>query len=286
VRRFRAHEWHHIAVDWNDSVPSAGLQVYIDFEKVQGGGPYLPLLATGDMPTAWVRLNCRRPRDGLFIGGFIREQGVADAGVFKWFTNSASASTGGGAYTVVDPDLKRLIANATIDELITFTGTFPSVRSYYSRSLGYFSVQPGEYSNVFEVPLPPEVDFLRMRSFDWTSYYPAFITMMDGTARRVITQPISCQVFPGRGNIPSFPEPWRAQLRNSPNPVANKILMRRQAKTEVGIDADLVYQFRIQPGKVTSGPLAGGSVESPVIDDVTLTYYLADPKILIQEDAD
>jgi hypothetical protein len=50
------------------------------------------------------------------------------------------------------------------------------------------------------------------------------------------------------------------------------------------MNAELVYEFKMLPGKVMAGPFAGASVQTPVIDDVTLTYYLPDPKILVYEE--
>ncbi len=45
---------------------------------------------------SWVRLNERQPRDGLMVGEIVREQGLNDAGVFKWFTNTTATEGGGG----------------------------------------------------------------------------------------------------------------------------------------------------------------------------------------------
>ncbi len=286
VRKLRAHEWHHIAVDWNDSNPQQALVVYFDFEKHESF-PYVRQLETGDKPTAWTRLNCRRPRDELFIGGFVRSQGTAEFGVFKWFTNLAD-STAGQGIQVVEQSLKKVLANATIDELITYEGTFPGVRNYYGVGgvQGYFSHQPGEYANVFDVPLPPEIDSVVLRSFDWTAYYPSMFTTLDGQVHRVNTPRMRCQITTGRTNIAPFDEPWGQARRAYTNPVAGRILQRREAKGLLGMNAELVYQFNIFPGKVQSGSLAGGSVHSPVLDDVTLTYFLPVPKILQQEEAE
>jgi hypothetical protein len=287
VRKFRAHEWHHIAVDWNDAAPAAALMVYIDFERVQGGLA-LPQPQSGESPSSWTRLNVKRPRDELFIGGFIRNQKVADSGVFKWYTNTIGGTgAAGGGFSVIDRPLKKILANATIDEVITYTGTFPGVRNYYGAGApGYFTNQQGEYANVFEVPLPPEVDYVVLRSFDWTSYYPTFFTTRDNAPIKVVTPPITCQLFPGRDNIPQFFEPWRQSMRNVPSPVANRLLTRRETKGLIGRNADMVYDFKMSAGKINAGKLAGGSVQTPIIDDVTLTYYLPDPKILLQEDAE
>ena len=77
--------------------------------------------------------------------------------------------------------------------LIAYDGTFPAVRNYYGTggSQGYFTNQTGEYANVFEVPLPPEVDYVLLRSFDWTSYYPSTFTTRDGTFHRVVSPAIT-----------------------------------------------------------------------------------------------
>lgn len=289
VRKFKAREWHHIAVDWNDRMENQPLQVHIDFERVQEGGPYVRHDPQGDVPKAWVRLNCRRPRDELFIGGFVRSQNVSDSGVFKWFTNIADALGPGKGVVPVAQSMKRILANATIDELITYEGSFHGVRNYYGSggAQGYFTNRSGMYANVFEVPLPPEVDYVTLRSFDWTAYYPSFFTTREGQVQRVITQPsIECQVFPGRENITRFGEPWRGARRTANNPVAGRRLHRREAKGLLGRNAELVYEFTIPPGRVMAGPLAGGSVQTPVLDDVTLTYFLPDPKILLQEEAE
>jgi len=189
---------------------------------------------------------------------------------------------------LVDRPLKKILANATIDELITYEGTFPSVRNYFgSGAPGYFTNQPGEYANVFEVPLPPEVDHVVLRSFDWTAYYPSFFTTRVGQTLRIATPHISCQLFTGRQNIPAFNgEPWYGSNRLIPNLASNKALIRREAEGLIGRNAELVYKFRITSGKVVAGPLAGGSVQTPVIDDVTLTYFLPSPKILLQEEAE
>ena len=52
--------------------------------------------------------------------------------------------------------VKKVLANATIDELVCFEGRFPSVKTYYGgRALRATSPSSAEYANVFEIPLPP-----------------------------------------------------------------------------------------------------------------------------------
>lgn len=290
VAHFRAHEWHHIAVDWNDESPSQAIQVWIDFEKVQGGGPFIPQAEITDEPTAWVRLNARDPRDGLFIGGFIRHQGVSDAGVFKWFTNSLGGGESGGqrGLRMVEPTVKKILANATIDELITYTGTFAGVRNYFvpRGAPGYFSHRSGDYANLMEVPLPPGVDHVVLRSFDWTAYWPSSYTGNNRQPQKLTVEPIQCQVLVNSARVPGrFRDPWR-DMGTVPNKVAGYTAGRATGDARLGSNAPLVYRFTIPPARAVAGSMAGGSVQTPVIDDVTLTYYLADPKILHQEEVD
>lgn len=287
ISHFKAHEWHHLAVDWHDENPGQPLTVWIDFERIQTP-PYVPQEDIQDVPTAWVRLNVRRPRDGLFIGGFIRKQKVSDSGVFKWYSNTFRPNQ--GSATVIERPLKRVIANATIDEFIAYSGTFSSVRRYFAPrgAPGYFTNQPGTYANVFEIPLPPEIEHVVMRSFDWTSYYPTFYTGGGASIRA----PVNLRVEQIRGqaqlggkvNPSGLSEGWRTPMTRTA--VSNRPCVRRQSRGLLGRNAELAYKFTIPPGITQTGTLAGGAMQTPAIDDVTATYYLPDPKILHQEELD
>ena len=288
IKHFKAREWHHIAVDFQDDNPGQPISVWLDFERVQAGGPFIPQENIEDLPTAWVRLNVRRPRDGLFIGGFIRKQKVSDSGVFKWFSNTFKPNQ--GSATVVERPIKRVLANATIDEFVAYTGTFSTVRRYFvpRGAPGYFSNQTGTYANVFDIPLPPEIDHVVMRSFDWTSYYPTFFTGGGANIRAPValrTEQIRGQAqLGGKVNPSGLSEGWRTPMIRTA--VSNKRCVRRQSKGLLGRSAELVYKFTIPPGVTQTGSMAGGAVQPPVIDDVTATYFLPDARILHQEEVD
>ncbi len=285
IRHFKAKEWHHIAVDWSDENPGQPISVWIDFEKISGGGPYIPQEDVSNLPTAWVRLNQIRPVDGLYVGGFVRHQAEADHGLFKWYTNITSNSGGGGVRSV-ESNVKRILANATIDELVTYNGTFSGAKRYYTQSTpGYFTNKKGEYVNIMEIPMPPEVDHVVMRSFDWTSYYPSFFwgNMTTRAPAKLNVQPVQVQVYLGR-DTQTFQEPWRQP--NLRNRIAGRRAIRPQARGIVGRPAELTYRFQLTPARMLGGSLAGGSVATPVIDDVTATYYLPNPRVIYQEEED
>ena len=290
IRHIRAHEWHHIAVDWDDQTnPTFPIRLYLDFQEVrEGGTPRRAQAEVSGTANSWVRLNERQPRDGLQVGGIIRNQGVADAGLFKWFTNTTSTGSGGGITTVAQ-SVKRIIANATIDELITYDGDFTGAKQYYaaSGSPGYFTTQVGEYANLFEVPLSPNVDSVVLRSIDWTSYYPVMFTdsRPSSVPVQVRVTPINCQMF-YLANTPApanFQEPWRQPS------VVNQIAGRRAFRSRTGLEGrnvEVVYKFSLSGARSNAGNTAGGVVQTPSVDDVTLTYYLSSPKILVQEELD
>lgn len=287
IRHFKAHEWHHIAFDWDDDNPVFPIRLYIDFKEVTTGGtPRRAQQVVDGVANSWVRLNERQPLDGLMVGGIVRNQGVADAGVFKWFTTTAK--TGRGGVSVAAPSVKRIIANATIDELIVYQGTFPQVKRYYGANAGagYFTQRTGEYANLFEVPMPPGVNNLSLRSFDWTAYYPTTFTdsLPNSSAVQVRSTPVECELnFKTPRGVPRLGEAWR--MPGTPSPIANKKLLRVKNAIK-GANAEVVYKFYLKGAKSLSGNTAGGVVQTPVIDDVTLTYYLPNPKILLQEDVD
>jgi hypothetical protein len=239
-------------------------------------------------PTSWVRLNERQPRDGLYIASIIRDQGLSDGGIFKWFTNSTS-NPGGGVQTVAQ-QTKRILANATIDELITFENNFLGMKQFYGAqgSPGYFSNLPGEYANVFEIPAPADIDSVTLRSFDWTSYYPTtYADSKPGSVPlKLPPSPIQCEVYYPSQNAalpPQFTEPWRRP--QTANEVAGRQVFRQSGGLR-GASLPFVYKFRMTGARSATGNSGGGVVQTPVIDDVTLTYFLPNPKILQQEEAD
>jgi hypothetical protein len=291
VRHFKAHEWHHIAVDWDDENTVYPIRLYLDFQEVrEGAAPRMAQSVVDAVANSWVRLNERQPKDSLQIGGIVRDQGVSDAGVFKWFTNTSTGQTGVGGVQTVAPSVKRIMANATIDEIITYEGTFAAARQFYGgrQAPGYFTVQPGEYANVFEIPLPQDVEHVILRSFDWTSYYPTSFTDSRANSVAQLFQqrtPIRCQLnFRTDGAPPTgFVEPWR-------NPTVDNLVAGRSAMASIGSmmnqrKAEVVYKFTLTGFRSPGGNTAGGVVGTPVIDDVSLTYFLPHPKILLMEEA-
>ncbi|MBN1442473.1 MAG: hypothetical protein JXA90_07170 [Planctomycetes bacterium] len=286
VSHFRAHEWHHIAVDWNDQNLTRPIRLYLDFEEVREAVPRIAQARVDGTANSWVRLNERQPKDGLQIGGILRDQAVADAGIFKWYTNSTTTGQGGGV-VLVAPQVKRILANATIDEIITYEGTFEAAKSYYGGrgQPGYFTNQTGEYANTFDIPLPMEVDKITLRSLDWTSYYPVTYTdSRQGSPPQALSvTPILCEVNFNSPRSPPAPrsEPWRQPTLD--NFIAGRDVYRRPSGLK-GTNAELVYIFRMTGGRAQTGRSAGGIVQTPAIDDVTLTYFLPTPKTLLQEE--
>jgi hypothetical protein len=292
VRHFKAHEWHHIAVDWNDQNPAFDVRLWVDFKSWDNlnGRPLRPQQIIDGTANSWVRLNERQPKDGLQIGGIVRNQAVEDAGIFKWFTNSTTTEAGSSGVKTIAESVKRILANATIDDVITYEGTFPEVKSAYGGGTalpGYFTNQTGEYANVFEVPLPPDIDQVVLRSFDWTSYYPTTYTdsLPGSVPQRLDIRPIECQLSYNSYTSPpaAFHEPWRHS--SVVNPVAGRAVVRRGGGIK-GTSAEVVYWFKMYGARAQTGSTAGGVVQTPVIDDVTLSYFLPSPRILQQEEAD
>lgn len=290
VRHLKAHEWHHIAVEWDDENTVFPIRIYMDFEDVREAAPAIPQSIVDMTANSWVRLNERQPRDGLQIGGIVREQGVDDAGVFKWFTNTTRAGTGGGVQTVAQ-SVKRVLANATIDELVTFEGTFSAARQFYGgrAAPGYFTTQPGRYANVFEIALPPNVESVVLRTFDWTSYYPVLYTdsRLNSVPQPFPTKaPIRCRLLFNSDTTPpaEFSEPWRQPT--VVNLVAGRRVFASSGSVEKRRKAEVVYDFTLIGARPQTGRTAGGVVGTPVIDDVTLTYFLPHPRILQQEEVE
>jgi hypothetical protein len=291
VSHFRAHEWHHIAIDWDDENPAFPVRLYMDFQDMrEEATPRMAQARVDSTANSWVRLNERQPRDGLQVGGIIREQGVDDAGVFKWFTNSTKTERGTGVETIA-PSVKRILANATIDELVCYEGQFASIKQYYGAtgSPGYFSVQPSEYANVFEVPLPPDVDHAILRVVRLDVLLPdhvhGFAPPVDRAAAQHPADRVRVHVQCGR-RLERAENAGRA-VATAGSPQRGVRPARVPAADGLrGNNAQFVYKMRMFGSISNVGNTAGGMVQTPVVDDVTLTYFLPSPRILLQEEAD
>lgn len=136
------------------------------------------------------------------------------------------------------------------------------------------------------MPLPPEVNHVVLRSFDWTSYYPTIYTdsRLNSQPHRLNVTPMQCEFTFNAGAAalpPPISEPWRTP--SIANQVAGRPIYRRETGLK-GNNAEFVYKFRMTGGRSQSGNTVGGVVQTPAIDDVTLTYFLPSPRILFQEE--
>ncbi len=114
---WRANEWHHVAIYWNDAAgsPDEALRVYVDGRKESTafGLPQDPTTAQGQYQ--FVRLNedweKEHPRDHLYVACLLRLQQTRQEGVFKhqsqWLPPGASAGQ----------NFIQLFAHGTVDDV-------------------------------------------------------------------------------------------------------------------------------------------------------------------------
>jgi len=186
---WRAHEWHHICVSWDDQNDNRLLQLFIDGEPVGSskslGRRGLPLL-----------VNERMPRDNLQIGGFYRWRYADTKGLFKWGGTWAQAS-----------------ANGTISDFRTFRSALNTFNqpSKYEQSMGY-------YVNRISLPFPVGVKRLKLASVSWTAYpsdgEPGVFTAPDGEMKALagggvtVEVPVDNQIMENGQSFNSTNEVW------------------------------------------------------------------------------
>ncbi len=293
ISGWKKGEWHHVAVAWNDLDHSTNrVRVFIDFQAAEAKtGVSYGLLGEDN----FCSLNTRVPYDEFTIGGIIRRQAVEEAGIFKFAfnlmthggsTSGATSTAGvGGSGVFYADDLKIFPANATIDEFVSFTGPFESflstkigrTRAYYHRN--------GTYHNCFELTFPKGVRSLRMRSFNWTEYQPVMYHGAGGNVTSMREQPSRATVFlEGQRVVFNMP-PWLRMQRSSvsQNRIAGRVFRRPTGRGIAQEAVKLVYRFDIYAA-TGMGAYSGLSLATPVIDDVTLTYFLPSVELLSWED--
>ena len=265
VRNWRAREWHHLAVEWNDEADGDRISVIVDGESLD----FITNHSIGFQK--YCALNERVPRDEIQIGGFHRDQAVADEGLFKFGTNVSAQSM-----ERRQPTLKKVPLNGTIDEFRTFFG-------FYDRGgeeLGYFTRETGRYVNQFEIPFPEGIERLRLRSMNWTVYPPKMYAglgvrwtgVRDFTVRvRNVDNGATAELSDAGGDA----------VRNSS--LSGRWLY--QTGNLLGEVGTLGYEVEMR-GAFGEQQFGDRIVSSPVFDDITLTYYLASAQVLVSEELD
>ncbi len=264
VSDWKAREWHHLVIQYDDDLDADRVKVRIDGEPLD----FVTNHSLG--LTKFCALNEEEPKDEIQIGGVFRDQAVAGEGIFKFGTNVAQRSMQETA-----PSVKKIPANATIDEFQTFLGFYDPG----SQDLSYFTRDQGRYTNRFEVPFPEGIQRIRLRSFTWTMYPP---TMYAGLAVRWnAAQDFEAGVSGVNGN-PGFQRLGDAGGEMTLNAqIAGEWLRPDQSNT-FGRTGSLGYEFKFN-GATGQQKFGDRVVASPVIDDVTLTYYLSSAEILVSE---
>jgi hypothetical protein len=344
IEDWKAHEWHHIAVYWDDDFQRAdGEQVWVWLDgkghtvgngRMVGrqwpnsptmGGPvngrYTPMVPDPSNPTgppipaasavppqvstqdgklpSFVRLNTYTgpystnptpqeqdvlwPKDQVIIGAVRRDQAIGPT--------PASPGVGSGVFKHAKNAL--LPANGTIDDVRFWDGNSPQIGA--NRTPDDFSADAGRYdrgtgvgvwTNEFDLSraFSNGVDEIKLAAVTFTAYLPrrygsetpfpagkGDVTIVvelrraDGT---VETRAHWNDAFTSnRGDAAMIP----LTDKDPSDPTAVPIALRRGDK--------LVYMIEFSPAM--NGSNVG--VASPVLDDVSLVYYLPNAQVLLKE---
>jgi hypothetical protein len=301
LKDWRAHEWHHIAVQWDDWAGTVSM--WLDGQAVQlvaraptqlgpryqpqapnpaGTGPPVPgpqgvPPAPGELP-AFVRLNARTgpstPPSGMSQAAYEDSLRPKDQIVVGGVAREQAQA--GGLFKHEKDAL--LPANGTIDELRLSTGDRNQVSNYRDR------FETGEWLNEIDLSaaFADGVLEIGLASLSFTAYLPqkyAGAPLTNGGSVTVefrvceagkpwadpkfggTTAPLTAQFNNVRGGQPSI-----------------SLVDARGLPLRVGKTDRLLYQVTMAPATV-----GGFGVATPVLDDVNLVYYLPNPTVLLKE---
>ena len=322
LQEWRAHEWHHLAVYWDDYAEQENIKVWLDgvpvttivkrdwqpgvndryepvlpdprgvppanppipfsqYASLAGTDPrtILPLALNGDgkMP-AFVRLNAKTgpstfaapftdqasweetlwPKDQILVGGIRREQ-AAIGGLFKHDQDALLPSNG----TVDDVRFYNAVATPSISE--------PAMRfEEEGQWVGEFDLSPY---------FPLTVDTITLGALTFTAYLPTYYgaeKFPNGRGSVLVSAQIVDRA--GRPKM-TFPT-WQA---NFDALGSDKVCF--PFFTDTGAPVTVVKGDRVvYTVLVTAATNARGYfVASPVVDDVSLVYFLPNSRILLQE---
>ncbi len=137
---FAAHTWHHFIITWNDTKTNVNesLRIYIDGEEKSAIPYWLGQENKGEFcilnecaPETFANQSSSRDMDGLFIGGFYRQQ----------------KSTNQDGMTFRYSDVIHNVGNVTIDGLRTYNATNGTISSFTPTRFSNSS-----YTGVINIP--------------------------------------------------------------------------------------------------------------------------------------
>lgn len=270
VSNWRAHEWHHVAVSYDDQSATNRIRVWVDHENTDAVNHNI-----GE--GMFCALNEEEPKDQIMIGGFYRDQAVATEGLFKFGTNF----TRQGVQTA--PSIKRVLANATIDEFRVYLGQYTQDDS---RKGGYYTERPAKYANVFMVPFEEGIQRRKLRNMTWTIYSPKIYS---GASVQFDEPLMTVLNVNGQSTARTLQDPGGKAGGDgggrSNQQLAGKYLYATGSQ-DYGSDFNLGflgYEVQMRAGTAQGGALSGRTMVSPALDDVTLTVYLPSARYLISE---
>ncbi len=78
--------------------------------------------------------------------------------------------------------------------------------------------------------------------------------------------------------------PWLETGAVSKNQLAGRLLHRPTGRGVAEDSVKVGYRFDLTPARGRGGNLSGVALATPILDDVTLTYFLPSTQILLWED--
>ncbi|GIW72371.1 MAG: hypothetical protein KatS3mg102_1913 [Planctomycetota bacterium] len=306
MKHWKAHEWHHIAVYWDDGATDKerALRIYVDGVK-RSVAHGLPVDIAADKHM-FVRLNeppnmnrpgqARYPKDHLFIAGVQRNLAKTGVGVFK-HTNTVFNETAPGQAlpSGIDPNRVTLFACGTVDDVIVYDGTTSPPDSLSLSRLRRF--QPSaDYVNHFDLraAFPRSGEPLTLARLSWTALLPtrygnALSPDGEGAVEvKVVSEP------PG-------------VLMNRPETAGTTTSVRYDDMREYShvnlVDANgrpaqlwppnnpagpwprIRYELRLHAASFPSSAGAGvlAAIDTPVVQEVALSWFLPAPEVMLKE---
>lgn len=312
LRDWKAHEWHHIAAYWDDRVGEVWLWLDgVPYTVGNGGlvarvwpqspatgrpanGRYEPYATDPQNPAgpplpanqvnaaypselpSFVRLNALTgppttfedalwPKDQLMIGGVRRDQAVV-GGLFKFERDAI------------------LPANGTIDDVRFLDGLTPPGTNANPRRFTATRYDPGAevgyWTNRFDLSqaFQSGATDIALAGVNFTAYLPrryGNLTFPNGTG----SIRVNFEIQRADGSTTTYPH-WTDTYGSIRGDTAEIRLTDDQGQSvRVGRNDKLVYRVYFSPAMTPNGV----AFASPILDDISLVYYLPNPQVLLKE---
>jgi len=315
LRDWRANEWHHIAVYWDDYADTGNIKLWLDGLPVTNliprtpplGDRYEPFFADpsgGPLPIAYSDYEAQTgspPPVSLLDGklpSFVRLNQLTGPSTPPSGQTQAQYEEGLWPKDQVvvgairrDQAVMGGLFKHDKDAVLPANGTIDDFRFYDGTQAGPSTNRPtqryefeGNYTNEFDLSpyFPLNVDEIELSGISFTSYLPPYFADEEYRGTNNGSVELVVEIRRSDGSIEALPT-WTTTFQSLVDDCSFQFMDAVGQPVTLRRGDQLVYMLNLLPATKQTGSFTGQAVMSPTVDAVDLVYNLPNARVLLKE---